>query len=231
MKKNLPRRNPPSPSILGVSELPPEQGIGGSESPGEETSARPGESRKLERVGGKLLVATPFFSLRNERFRHPDGGTTQRDLVIHPGSVAIVAHDGSKVLMVRQPREAVGEADVLEIPAGTRDRERESALECAQRELAEETGRAAGDWQELRTIYTSPGFTSEAVVLFMATELYEIEQPERPEEHLEVVEFSLSDLDYLIENCRDAKSVIGLSILRERVEAPGREAWRGDSHA
>lgn len=198
---------------------------------GPDSPASPAQSRKLERVGGKLLVSTPFFSVRNERFRHPDGGTTQRDLVIHPGSVGIVAHDGSNVLMVRQPREAVGEADVLEIPAGTRDRDRESALECAQRELAEEVSRAAGDWQELRTIYTSPGFTSEEVTLFMATELYEIEQPDRPEEHLEVVRFPFADLDYLIESCRDAKTVIGLSILRERVQAPGREAWRGDTPA
>lgn len=186
------------------------------------------ESRSLERVGGKLLVSTGFFSVRNERFRHPDGGTSQRDLVVHPGSVGIVAHDGSHVYMVRQAREAVGEADVLEIPAGTRDRERESALECAQRELAEEISRSAGDWEELRTIYTSPGFTSEEVVLFMASELYEIEQPDRPEEYLEMVRFPFSDLDFLIENCRDAKSIIGLSILRERVQAPGREAWRGD---
>lgn len=212
-----------------MSELRPENPAAEPDQPAEEEVARPLESRKLERVGGKLLVATPFFSLRNERFRHPDGGTTQRDLVIHPGSVGIVAHDGSNVLMVRQPREAVGEADVLEIPAGTRDRERETALECAQRELAEETGRAAGDWQELRSLYTSPGFTSEEVILFMATELYEIEQPDRPEEHLELVQFPLSDLDYLIGACRDAKSVIGLSILRERVQAPGREAWRVDT--
>jgi ADP-ribose pyrophosphatase len=202
-----------------------------SGSQGHESPATPAQSRKLERVGGKLLVSTPSFSVRNERFRHPDGGTLQRDLVVHPGSVGIVAHDGSNVFMVRQPRGAVSEADVLEIPAGTRDRERESALECAQRELAEEVSKAAGDWQELRTIYTSPGFTSEEVTLFMATELYEIEQPDRPEEHLEVVRFPFADLDYLIESCRDAKSVIGLSILRERVQAPGREAWRGDTPA
>ncbi len=187
------------------------------------------ESRALERVGGKLLVSTSFFSVRNERFRHPDGGTSQRDLVVHPGSVGIVAHDGSHVYMVRQPREAVGEADVLEIPAGTRDREKESALECAQRELAEEISRSAGDWEELRTIYTSPGFTSEAVVLFMASELYEIEQPERPEEHLKVVRFPFADLDFLIGRCRDAKSIIGLSLLRERLQAPGREAWRNET--
>ena len=201
----------------------------GHQSSGDAPEPKEIEPRKLERVGGKLITSTPFFSVRNERFRHPDGGTTQRDLVIHPGSVAIVAHDGSKVLMVSQPREAVGEADLLEIPAGTRDRERESPLECAQRELAEETGRSAGDWEELRTIYTSPGFTSESVTLFLATELYEIEQPERPEEYLDTVEYPLADLDYLIGRCRDAKTIIGLSILRERIQAPGREAWRDPS--
>lgn len=212
-----------------MSEDRPRTDFAGSAEVGQAEDDPRLESRPLERVGGKLLVSTAFFSVRNERFRHPDGGTTQRDLIIHPGSVGIVAHDGSHVYMVRQPREAVGEADVLEIPAGTRDQERESALECAQRELAEEISRSAGDWEELRTIYTSPGFTSEAVVLFMATELYEIEQPERPEEHLEVVRFPFADLDFLIDRCRDAKSIIGLSLLRERLQAPGREAWRNET--
>ena len=71
---------------------------GEPEPQGQGPDTPPAESRKLERVGGRLLVSTPFFSVRNERFRHPDGGTTQRDLVMHPGSVGIVAHDGSNVL-------------------------------------------------------------------------------------------------------------------------------------
>ena len=73
------------------------------------------------------------------------------------------------------------------------------------------------------------GSAGEAVVLFMATELYEIEQPERPEEHLEVVRFPFADLGFLIDRCRDAKSIIGLSLLRERLQAPGREAWRNET--
>ena len=65
--------------------------------------------------------------------------------------------------MVRQPREAVGEDALLELPAGKLDIEGETPLECAQRELAEEVGKAAGDWRELKRFYTSPGFATEEV--------------------------------------------------------------------
>ena len=65
--------------------------------------------------------------------------------------------------MVRQPREPVGEASLLELPAGKLDKEGETPLECAQRELTEEIGKAAGDWRELQSFYTSPGFADRAL--------------------------------------------------------------------
>ena len=75
--------------------------------------------------------------------------------------------------MVEQPREAVEEPALLELPAGKLDVEGETPLECAQRELAEEIGKSAGDWRELKSFYTSPGFANERVWLFLATELYD----------------------------------------------------------
>ena len=84
-----------------------------------------------------------------------------RQWVAHPGSVAIVAHDGERVWLVRQPREAIGEPDLLELPAGKLDEEGESPLECGQRELAEEIGKAAEHWEHLTTYCTSAGFTDE----------------------------------------------------------------------
>jgi ADP-ribose pyrophosphatase len=117
--------------------------------------------------------------------------------------------------MVRQPREAVGEAGLLELPAGKLDVDGETPLECAQRELGEEVGRSAGDWRELKRFYTSPGFATEEVHLFLATELYEVESEPSPGERIEVVEVPLDELDGAIAQCNDAKSLVGLLMLKE----------------
>ena len=117
--------------------------------------------------------------------------------------------------MVEQPREAVEEPALLELPAGKLDVEGETPLECAQRELGEEIGKAAGDWRELKSFYTSPGFASERIWLFLATELYDVDGEPTPEERIELVEIPLGDLDGAIERCEDAKSLIGLMMLKE----------------
>ena len=97
--------------------------------------------------------------------------------------------------MVEQPREAVEEPALLELPAGKLDVEGETPLECAQRELGEEIGKSAGDWRELKCFYTSPGFTNERVWLFLATELYDTPERRLTDERIEIVEFPLDDLD------------------------------------
>jgi 8-oxo-dGTP pyrophosphatase MutT (NUDIX family) len=171
------------------------------------------EQPGLRRIGGKLVYSGPIASVRMDRFEYPDGSTSIRQVVVHPGAVGIVAHDDRVLYMVRQPREAVGEAALLELPAGKLDVDGESPLECAQRELAEEIGKAAGDWRFLKRFYTSPGFASEQVHLFLATELYDAEG-EGPEERLEIVEVPLDDLDRAIERCEDAKSLVGLHMLK-----------------
>ena len=169
---------------------------------------------RLERVGGKLVHKGKLISVREDTFEYPDGDTSTREVVVHPGSVAIVAHDGRVLYMVRQPREPVGEASLLELPAGKLDKEGETPLECAQRELTEEIGKAAGDWRELHSFYTSPGFATERCHLFLATELYEV--PGEPEEgeRIEVVRMPLEDLDSAIERCRDSASLVGMLMLR-----------------
>jgi ADP-ribose pyrophosphatase len=111
--------------------------------------------------------------------------------------------------MVRQPREAVGEDALLEVPAGKLDVEGETPLQCAQRELEEEVGKRARDWREVKRTYTSPGFADEEVTIFFATGL-EDGDAEGEEEDLEVVEVPLEELEQTIAVCRDAKSLIGL---------------------
>jgi ADP-ribose pyrophosphatase len=169
---------------------------------------------ELERAGGKLVYRGPIASVRMDRFRYPDGSTAIRQVVVHPGAVAVVAHDERSVYMVRQPREAVEEGGLLELPAGKLDVEGETPLERAQRELGEEIGKAAGDWRELKRFYTSPGFATEEVHLFMATELYDVRSSPSPGERIEVVEVPLAELDEAIASCADAKSLVGLMLLR-----------------
>jgi 8-oxo-dGTP pyrophosphatase MutT (NUDIX family) len=171
----------------------------------------------LRRVGGKLVHKGPIASVRMDRFRYPDGSTDVRQVVVHPGAVCIVAHDGRSVYMVRQPREAVEEAGLLELPAGKLDRKDETPLECAQRELREEIGKSAGDWRELKRFYTSPGFANEEVHLFLATELYDELADADEGERIEVVPVSLGELDATIEACRDAKSLVGLLLLKDLI--------------
>jgi 8-oxo-dGTP pyrophosphatase MutT (NUDIX family) len=174
-----------------------------------------GDSKGLKKVGGKLVHKGPVVSVRMDLFEYPDGKTAERQVVVHPGSVAIVAHDGRVVYLVRQPREPVEEAGVLEIPAGKLDVEGETPLECARRELAEEIGKAAGDWRELDWFYTSPGFASEKCHLFLATELYDAEADPPDYERIEIVEMPLERLDDAIAECRDAASLVGLLMLRQ----------------
>jgi 8-oxo-dGTP pyrophosphatase MutT (NUDIX family) len=170
---------------------------------------------ELERIGGKLVHKGPAISVRMDRFRYPDGGTDVRQVVIHPGAVAILAHDGRVLYLVRQPREPVEEPALLELPAGTLDIEGESPLECAQRELAEEIGKSAGDWRELKSFYTSPGYSNERVHLFLATELYDVPASPEGDERLEIVQLPLSELDSTIARCKDAKSLIGMLMLKD----------------
>jgi ADP-ribose pyrophosphatase len=181
----------------------------------------PDDNGDLKRVGGKLVHKGPIASVRMDRFEYPDGSTDVRQVVVHPGAVGVVAHDERVLYMVRQPREAVGEAALLEIPAGKLDREDETPLECAQRELGEEIGKSAGDWRELKSFYTSPGFATERVHLFLATELYDV--PGGPsaedDERIEIVQIPLDGLDEAFASCEDAKSLVGLLLLKDLLQS------------
>jgi 8-oxo-dGTP pyrophosphatase MutT (NUDIX family) len=173
----------------------------------------------LEALGGDTVYDGRIVQVRIERFRHADGEVVSREIVRHQGAVAIVAHDERDVWLVRQPREAVGEPALLEIPAGRLDVAGEQPLAAAQRELAEEIGRGARSWETIVTYYTGAGFTDERVHLFAATDLYESHAESEENERIEIVRWPLPRLDDAIAECRDAKTLIGLLWLDRRLNA------------
>ena len=171
-------------------------------------------SANFERLGAHTVFEGKFFAVNVERFRHADGEEVSREIVRHKGAAAAVAHDDEHVWLVRQPREATGEPDLLELPAGKLDDDSEDALATAKRELAEEIGKAAESWRELTAFYTSPGFTDERVVVYLATGLSDRSAEVEEDERIDIVRWPLSELDAAIEDCEDSKSLIGLLWLR-----------------
>ena len=178
-------------------------------------------SSRFERTASETLHEGTFFSVRREVFHHEDGQDATREIVVHTGAVGVVVLDGEDLWFVRQPREAVGSPDLLEIPAGKLDEEGEEPLETAKRELAEEIGKQAADWEPLGTFLTSPGFTNERVHLFLATGISDVEvRPEvHEDERIDVEIRPLSDLEALIESSEDSKTIIALARLRARLAA------------
>jgi 8-oxo-dGTP pyrophosphatase MutT (NUDIX family) len=168
----------------------------------------------FERTGGEEVYAGRIFRVRRDTFRHDDGEEVTREHVLHPGAVAVVAHDGTHFFMVAQPREAVSEGALLEIPAGKLDEEGEEPLETAKRELAEEIGRRAETWTYLTSFYSSCGFTNEEVHLYLATGLTAATAESDDNERIEIHEVPLRELDATIAACRDAKTLLGLLWLR-----------------
>lgn len=164
----------------------------------------------FERVGGEEVWSGPLFSVGHERFRHDDGEEVERDVAHHPGAVGIVAHDGERLYLVRQPREAVDDPALLELPAGKLDVEGEGPLATAKRELAEEIGKGARDWTFLTRFFTSPGFADEEVHLYLATDLYDESAEADEGERIEVVTVPLDRIDDAIRDSHDAKTLVGL---------------------
>jgi len=168
----------------------------------------------MERMGGEVVWEGRIGKVRVDRFRYDDGKEAEREIVEHPGSAGVVAHEGETLYLVRQPREAVNDPALLELPAGKLDVEGEAPLDAAKRELAEEIGKGARTWQHITSVYTSPGFTDEECHLFIATNLYDERADADENERIEIVEVPLSDLDSVIRDCRDSKTLVGLLWLR-----------------
>jgi 8-oxo-dGTP pyrophosphatase MutT (NUDIX family) len=155
-----------------------------------------------------------IIDVRMSYYRRPDGTEVRREVLEHPGAVVVVPVEDDRVLMVRQPREAV-ERLTLELPAGKLDVPGEEPLECARRELAEEAGRAAARWTPWGGFFTAPAILTEYIHCFLAEDLSPVDWGHADaDEDIEVVAWPLADLDALIARVEDAKSLVGLLRLR-----------------
>ena len=145
------------------------------------------------------LARGAMVRLREDMVRMPDGDVVARDVLEHPGAVAVLAlDDDDQVLMIRQYRHPVARL-LWEIPAGLRDVAGEPLHATAERELLEEAGYRAAEWQVLTDSYSSPGISTERIRIFLARGLTLVPEPERSyvpeheEAHLEVAWLPLDE--------------------------------------
>ncbi|WP_051023434.1 NUDIX domain-containing protein [Nocardia pneumoniae] len=153
-----------------------------------EGAAEPG-SHEFEIVSSRTVYSGAILALRLDQVSMPGGRVVEREVIEHHGAVAVAAIDGDdNVVLINQYRHPIG-ARLLELPAGLLDVAGEDPLLAARRELAEETGLAAREWSVLVDVVLSPGFTDEALRVYLARDLYEIDrpEPELEEADLEVV--------------------------------------------
>jgi len=180
-------------------------------------------------VASELLHRGRFLEFRVDMVERADGRRAQRDVAVHPGAVAIVAVDPEGcVLLVRQYRHPAGQT-LLEIPAGTLDRDPASGATedpdaAARRELEEETGYRAAGWERLADFWTAPGFATERIFLYLATDLAAAGPDRRApdeDESLELVRLPWREAVAAAERgeIHDAKTLIGISWLARRMGA------------
>jgi 8-oxo-dGDP phosphatase len=132
----------------------------------------------FELLDSETVYEGRVISLRRDTVAMPGAGNSVREVVHHPGAVAVVAlDDEERVVLLRQYRHPVGR-HLWELPAGLRDEDGEPPLETAKRELAEEALLAAGRWSLLVTVNNSPGFSDELVQVYLAEELSDVDRPE-----------------------------------------------------
>lgn len=179
---------------------------GGSEPPGGYALVPPSSSQ--------IIWQGDSWYLREDTRLLPDGTAVPRGVVVHPGSVVLVpvrlSPTGPEILMLRQYRQTLGQT-ILELPAGTRHWH-EPWLDCAQRELREETGYRADTFTSLGEIWPAPGLTDEVMHIYLAQTLTADPLPADVDETIDVTPMPLADLVQMAQDGRlqDAKSVVAV---------------------
>ena len=176
-----------------------------------------GSTSPFHVAGERLTWAGRRISVAVRVVEGPGGAEHEREIVHHPGAVGVLPlHDDGTVTLLRQYRAAL-DAEVWEIPAGLRDVDGEPTAETARRELVEEAGLRAGALEHLITFHNSPGFSDEAITVYVATDLTEVPDDRQgaEEEHMVLARLPLSEARAMVRDGRitDAKTVIALLAL------------------
>ena len=173
----------------------------------------------FELLKSEIVYQGRAVTLRSDTLRLPDGRETKVDIVAHVGSVVILPLDANgHLLFVRQYRHAAG-LELLELPAGTFD-EDETPEACAMREVREETGMAAGRLTALGGFYLAPGYSTEYMYVYLATELRYDPLEADADEFLSVEQVPLAEVMAMFEGGEipDAKSLAAFLLAREHLE-------------
>ncbi len=178
-------------------------------------TAEPSGFRALDE---DLIYNGWIIKVAKGRFEAPDGSIFERDVVHHPGAVAVVPIDGDDIILVRQYRSAI-DSLMWEIPAGLRDIDGEPPIDTAQRELIEEIGMRAGSLELISAVHNSVGFCDEQIHIFIGRQLSEVQREltDSPEElEMDIVRMPLTEAEAMIGTgeITDAKTVIGIMAAR-----------------
>jgi len=176
-------------------------------------------SERIEKtVSSEFPFTGHLIRVRADEVILPNGRKTLREIVVHPGAVAVVAVADGKVLVERQYRHAAGKV-LWEVPAGTL-KIGESPKECAERELLEETGYEAESMEELAYFYVAPGYSTEVMHIFLATGLRKKGASLEEDETIEVKVIPIKEaLDMVRSNeIEDAKTIIALLLAENRMK-------------
>jgi len=170
-------------------------------------------------TNSKTLFEGKVFNLKVDEIEYDSGNKGIREVIVHPGgAVVIPVTNEGKLVMVTQIRYPF-QTTLLEFPAGKLDID-EDPLDCAVRELEEETGYKSGKVNKLGKIYTAPGYCTETLHIYIAQELKKGDHKrEEGEQGMEVFELSLEEIEKKINNGEivDAKSICGIFYLKSRM--------------
>jgi ADP-ribose pyrophosphatase len=173
----------------------------------------------FETVNSETVYQGKAFDVLREQVQLPDGKNTLLDIVVHPGAVTLIPIDSQgNIYFVRQYRHAVGK-ELLELPAGTLN-EGESPQDCALREVREETGMSAATLKLIGEFFLAPGYSTEQIYIYLATDLHPDPLPGDEDEFITVKTITMSKVPEMISQgvIQDAKSLAALYLAQPYIK-------------